>query len=465
MRGRPRGPSSNPRGSWATLGALCAIVIPAAFIDLSPRAARAEPLEIASTQSADGAAALAAAQRALESGHLADADATLRRAFLDSRTTDAASEKLWALHARADFQLPTDDAALKRTLDALGPIAPNFKQLETPHFIILSDADSPFTRERGRLLERARDQFYRVAASMKLSVAPHAARLLCVLFADVNAYRKFAHDQDALDATWIGGYFSASSNRIVFYNHVSAPETREGEESIQRFQQQLDRTRLAVHDAEVQGHHDRADKLRAALADQTKALRAYETKLAENARSISDTKTIHECIHLLSFNSGAQRTDREYPFWISEGLAMAFESERQGGLFGPDRPSTLINDRLERYDTLMNEGKLLPLTKLVGMTGVPNWDEAFADAMYAQSHALFLMLYKRDPVAVGAYMRVLRETPGRLGPGLQSQLFIKQFGSIAPVEASLRRLSMSRQTGRGDSNAASGPTTQANPEP
>jgi hypothetical protein len=459
MRGRP--PTSNQRGSWATLSALCAIVIPAAFIDLAPRAARADPLDTSTLQpSSDGASALAAAQRALDDGRLAEADAALRRAFLDSRTTDAASERLWTLHARSDFQLPTDDVALKRTLEVLAPLSSGFKQFETPHFIILSDADSAFTRERGKLLERTRDQFYRVAASMKLSVAPHSARLLCVLFADVDAYRKFAHDQDALDATWIGGYFSATSNRIVFYNHVSSPETREGAESIARFQQQLDRTRAALHDAESQNQATRADKLRTVLADQTKALRAYETKLAENTRSVSDTKTIHECIHLLSFNSGAQRIDREYPFWISEGLAMAFETERQGGLFGPDRPSTLITDRLERYDTLMNEGKLLPLNKLVGMLGVPNWDQTFADAMYAQSHALFLMLYKRDPVAVGAYMRMLRETPGRLGPGVQTQLFVKEFGSIAPVEATMRRLSMSRQTGRGDAAPVAGVNQQ-----
>jgi len=397
---------------------------------------------------------MASARRAIEEGKLSTADALFRRAWLDGRTQDAAARELVSLHSREDFTLPVDEPALARTIEAL-PHA--FKRFESAHFVVLSDADSAFTRERAKLLERAREQFYRVAASMGLPAMPHPAKLACVLFDDVETYRTFAKDRDGLDASWIGGYFSASSNRIVFYNHASSPESRRGTDSMAKFQRQMDRTRAEAHDAEVGGDQPRAERLRQALAEQTRTLKDYQRRLDENARAVSDTKTIHECIHLLAFNSGTQRRDHEYPFWISEGLAMAFESERQGGLFGPDRPSTLITDRLERYDTLLDEGRLIPLAKLVSLVGVPNWDEATADAMYAQSHALFLMLYKRDPAAVGRFLRSLAQVPGRGGSGLQAQLFAQHFGEPGAIEASLRRMSLARR-------AATAPVA-ATPEP
>lgn len=435
---------SDPRGSWATLTALLAIALPAILLtDLAPPAARAQPVELSRpAEPVDGASAMASAARAIELGNLDAADSLLRRAWLDGRTQDAAARELSALHAREGFSLRTDEAAIERTQSLLPQ---PFKRFESAHFVVLSDADSAFSRERAKLLERTRDQFYRVASTMGVPAIPHAARLVCVLFDDVNAYRVFAKERDGLDAAWIGGYFSASANRIVFYNHATSRESRDGADSLAKFAEQMDRTRTQAHEAEMRGDTARAEQLRDVLAAQTRTLRDYQRRLDEGARAVSDTKTIHECVHLLAFNSGVQRPDREYTFWIREGLAMAFESERPGGLFGPDRPSTLITDRLERYGALLDTGKLLPLSALVAMGGVPNWDESAADAMYAQSHTLFLTLYKRDPAALGSFLKSLGQSPLRT-PEQHARLFAQYFGDPAPLEATLRRLSLARRS-------------------
>jgi hypothetical protein len=118
------------------------------------------------------------------------------------------------------FRLSVDTAALEATQVLLGE---GFRRADTSHFVVLSDCDTAWTNTRAQVLERTRDQYFRVAKRMGVLVVPHERKLLCVFFKDHEMYRAFARTHDRVEAAWVAGYYSTAANRIVFFNEASAP--------------------------------------------------------------------------------------------------------------------------------------------------------------------------------------------------------------------------------------------------
>jgi hypothetical protein len=143
-------------------------------------------------------------------------------------------------------------------------------------------------------------------------------------------------------------------------------------------------------------------------------------------------------VHLLSFNIGLQRPDRDYPFWFSEGLATAFETDEPGTKFGPDVHGN--QKRTDRFHELRHDGRMLSLHRLAGLGEVPGSDAELADAMYSQSLVLFTHLFRTSPEALGRYTRTLAdEPPGRLSPERHVELFRAHFGDPYTVARSVAR--------------------------
>ncbi|QYU70611.1 DUF1570 domain-containing protein [Leptolyngbya sp. 15MV] len=322
------------------------------------------------------------------------ADELFRAAWRDPQTRSAATAELWSLHRRAGLGNGPRDPDLTELRRLLGP---RFRRHASPNFVVLSDATPSAVNERLAVLERAREQFFRASARMGLYAIPHRERLVAVLFADHDDFRAFAHTQDGVATPWIGGYFSARANRIVFFLRGSPEHDRgfaDASRTIQRLREEAGR-------ASVEGAAQRAGELLAQADHHDAQLRSARDSLGRALRRITDTKTIHEAIHLLAFNTGVQCPSKSYPFWLSEGLAMAFEAEDTDSPFGPDEQERLIRDRLNRYDQLVLDGKDIAIERLVGLDGLLHKEEAVADAIYAQTHALFLHLARRQPAAVG----------------------------------------------------------------
>jgi hypothetical protein len=381
---------------------------------------------------------LAAGQRAAERGELAEADSAFRAAWADAATRDRAAAALSDLHRTPGFTLPVDEGSLSATSRLLGS---TFTRTETPHFVILSDCPRDWTNSRGDLLERTRSQFFRVSERLALPAAPHRTKLLCVLFADHRQYQAFARAYDGLEARWVAGYYATLSNRVVFYNDATSPVYEAFRDRLQDFERRMRETRSKAEEADRLQQKDLATRLHASADDLNKQLERERSRLGERTAAHSTAKTIHEAVHLLAFNCGVQLPDRDYPFWLSEGLATAFETDRPTDAFGPDRtPGT--GPRRDRFDELRRAGRLTPLAELVSISEVPDWDGDTADAMYGQAYALFTYLFRKEPAALGNYLKALSgQRPGRLTAERQLELFTEYFGDPADVA---RRLARSR---------------------
>jgi uncharacterized protein DUF1570 len=379
----------------------------------------------------DGAGQMAGGLQAEARGDQVAAATAYRLAWEDPAKRGEAAAALNRLAHTPGAAIQADDASVSRVMWQLGP---GFSRFDTPHFVILSDCSPEWTSTRGDMLERTRSQFYRVTAAMGLPAYPHTHKLMCVLFNDHGSYQAFAKANDGLEAGWVAGYYATLSNRIVFYNDATSPVYEAARGRLKSYEEQMRETRGRAEEADRARRGDQARRLHASADDLDQRIRSERSRLGERAAASATAKTVHEAVHLLAFNSGLQLPDRDYPFWLSEGLATSFETDRPGNAFGPDRPWN-TGTRQDRFDELRREGRLAPLERIVGLSEVSGWDGETADAMYCQSFALFTYLFQRDPAAVGRYMRALSDEPaGRISRSRQLELFTMAFGDPASVE-------------------------------
>lgn len=375
--------------------------------------------------------AMRTAENAIARGQYAVADNCYRQAWLCEEVREEAAEALRQLHRLPGFKLAADERAVERTRSQLGA---GFYRYETSHFVILSDCDTNWTRARGSLLERARHQFYKVSERMGVPALPHEHKLLCVLFNEQDAYSRFAASYDGLTSSWVAGYYATGSNRIVFYNDASSRMLSEALDRLDVLEQaERGDTNRAMQVEDVDGD----DRVHASDS-RSRQLEEQRNRLREKAAAFSTAKTIHEAVHLLAFNTGLQRSDRDYPFWLSEGLASSFETENADGAFGPEHGS---HRREARFESLVRRGRTMPLEEFLGLSEVPGNQADKAAVMYTQGHALFAYLYRHHRKELGAYILAFAdEPPGRISPQRQVELFTAHFGDLRSIE---RRLHLS----------------------
>lgn len=367
----------------------------------------------------NGDALFLLAAHAEQAGDFAQADRAYRAAWKDPAHRERATAALWRLHELARGKLPVvDESAAAQTLSELGGRATRH---ETRHFIILSETDAAWTAERAAMLERTRHQYYRAMRRMGVSAPPPEHKLLCVLLHDANRFAEFAREHDGVRASWIAAYYSVRSNRVVMFNDTvgDAPSAH----ATHRARTESARAAPPPACIHVVGHARHPADL-------------DHARYAEHVARYATAKTVHEAVHLLAFNTGLQSRSVEYPFWLTEGLAMSFETDDTSVSFGPDFAWA---PRRERADALRRAGAVMPLRDLVALSDVPHDDPKAVEYVYLQSYDLFTHLYRHRRQNLAAYIQACTESPAltRTAAG-RIALFERHFGDIEAIE---RRLS------------------------
>jgi len=366
-------------------------------------------------------------------GRLADADTAYRRSWWTPEVRVNAARALRILHDRRDFELPVDEAAVAETLNDLGG---RYRRSETDHFVVLSNCDRNWTVARSRLLERAYHEFFRVMDRMDYPAHPPAHKLLCVLISDHAEYETFARNADGVSAGWVAGYYAGLTNRVVLYDDMDGPAFRAAFEQLDAFRQQAKDTDAQARLASRAGDRERSKALKAQAADLRRHEKKERSRIEDDARAASESKMIHEAIHLIAFNSGVQSRAHEYPFWLTEGLAMSFETDRPRAAFGPDCSHS--RERMQEFERCVAEGRAIPLDELVGISEATGESSERAEMLYSQTAAVFNRLYDADRMAVSGLLgRYLEQPAGDLPAQRHVALFTQQIGEPVVVEARL----------------------------
>lgn len=370
----------------------------------------------------------------MRSGDLPRADRMLRRLLESDTHRLRASQTLRRLHELDTYELAPDERAIEHTLERVGTV---MQRYETPHFVTLSDCDAAWTRTKTALLERTFHQFYRYTDQIGLDVVPPERKLLCIVFADHERYKSFAQRVDGVDAPWAGGYFATQSNRVVLFDDRDSPAIADAMSQLDEHQRSARETRSRAILAASTESPAMAEAL-ALAADRLDAqVDANRNRILQHAEQLATSKTIHEAVHLLSYNARLQSLGRVYPFWVSEGLATAFETDRPSLPFGPTRA---YEQRELGFDRVVADGKLIDMDTVVTLPAGLEGADRLGDSIYSQSYQLFTHLSQTSPGSMQAYLTELQQMPsGYFNADIHRALFEKHFGRLSAIERGLLR--------------------------
>lgn len=284
---------------------------------------------------------------------------------------------LWAVQPDELVGHEEDERPLRRAdaeqlanslLDELGD---GFRIHTTAHYVIAYNTSKAYAQWCGALYERLYKGFHAYWGRRLEILHEPEQPLVAVVFDDQESFVGYARQELGEAAGAVIGYYSLRTNRVVMYD-LTATATR---------------------------------GRRLGTAAQVNAV------LSRPQAAATVATIIHEATHQIAFNSGVHQRYADIPMWLSEGLALYFETpdlSRQGGwrtIGAVNRP------RLVRFRRNLRSRPDDALPSLIA------GDERFRDTStaldaYADAWALTYFLNKRYPDEYDAYLEaVARKRP------------------------------------------------------
>jgi len=335
----------------------------------------------------------------------------------------------WLVKIADTHRIPEDAERQKKLRDEFEGMSLHV----TNHFLIVYDTSENWARNRAALLEKAHDVFYSTFRRVGFKPMPLKERLVCVLFADHDDYLEHGRTYDKAELGWAAGYYSTRTNLITFYDERQSPQFEEIKQKMAELNGGATQLREALKAAAAQRNHALVAEYRRRLEFVNKQLTWYRNRHEALSKVGNASKTVHEAVHQLSFNSGLQSRRVFYPFWLTEGLATNFETDTPARAFGPLHANDWRKATLRKAQ---EEDLLVPLETLIAI-GRPETDDARKlNTLYDQSWALFGYVFRYERDELETYLEKMLDTPPEIrdGPTLTAE-FVEAFGDIDQLQA------------------------------
>jgi hypothetical protein len=180
---------------------------------------------------------------------------------------------------------PQTPAELGRKL--LAELPEGFQLLTTRHYCICFDTSREYARWVGAVFERLRTAFGVYFRRDGLEIVEPARPLVVVIFSDRRRYLEHAEPTLGTASLNVVGYYNLMSNRVTTYDITGS------------------------------------DLLRGRLGGRQSVGQAIASSPAASALVAT---LVHEATHQLAFNTGLHQRLAPIPVWLSEGVAMYFET-------------------------------------------------------------------------------------------------------------------------------------------
>jgi hypothetical protein len=347
----------------------------------------------------------------------ADAEPLVRMTFVDdSGQTTAAEGKVVVEAADGGVLLLARDGRLwsitpkqKRDVESMGrpfslfaaddlgralvgELGPHFEIVKTRHYVIATAAGPQYAQWCGDLFERLLDAFLAHWKAVGLDVSEPVGPLPAIVFADEHEFKTYA----AADAGSFGeeskGYYSIRTNRIVLYDLTAGKGKK-------------------------------------------RATSATEIKRRTAAAAFNVATIVHEATHQIAFNSGLHVRFADNPLWLTEGMAMYFETSDLDALREGKTIGQINRPRFDRFLAFARgRRKRDSLTTLISRTDRFTDSHKAADA-YAEAWALTYFLNERHPQEYVAYLKRLAKKPPLIWdePSARLSDFKSAFGEKLPA--------------------------------
>jgi Protein of unknown function (DUF1570) len=268
---------------------------------------------------------------------------------------------------------------------------PGFKLHQTVHYTICYNTSPAYAQWVGSLYERLYDGFYNFWSKKGLKLAEPSLPLVALVF-DTRANYDLHARRDLGDAAGaIIGYYSLQTNQVTMYD--------------------------------LTGLEGVASKTRGSSAAR------INTILSQPAAERSVATIVHEATHQLVYNSQLQARYADIPFWMSEGLAVYFETPDLESAKGWKRIGGVNRHNLIEFHKWLRERPANSIPEL--LTNDKRFrDPQQASAAYAEAWAFTYFLMRTRGEEYANYMQKLAELKPlvALEPQQRLEMFTTTFG-------------------------------------
>lgn len=282
----------------------------------------------------------------------------------DGRLWTVEKEHLATREQTGEKFQPLTPAALGRQVAA--ELGVECEVVVTRHYVICSRAGKPYAQWCGALFERLYDAFHNYWKQRRVKLHEPEFPLIALVFADEKQFAAFATKDAGPDVATAKGYYSIGTNRIVLYDL-----TANGQDP-------------------ARNSTDIARRLAAA--------------------PFNVATVVHEATHQIAFNSGMHTRYADNPLWLTEGMAMYFETPDLTSRSGWKTVGAVNDLRLRQFQTYLARRPADSLLTLL-QSDARFTDAAQAGEAYAEAWTLSYFLIKTRKEAYVDYLNRIAAKP------------------------------------------------------
>ncbi len=277
-------------------------------------------------------------------------------------------------------------------------LPPGFAVYKTRNYVLVYNTSEAYVKWVGQLFEGIHRGFANYWRSKGLKLEEPRFPLVAVVFSDQQSYLRYAQREIGDSAKAMIGYYNMKTNRMVTYDLTGVDGLVP------------DGSRVATSAVINQ------------VLSQPKAERTVAT-------------IIHEAVHQLAYNHGIQTRLADNPYWLSEGMAMFFESpdpKSRTGWGGIGRVNYHNLNLFRRNLSGRTHQRFIDL-----LTDDTKFQKAETAAQfYPEGWALTYFLMKTKSREFTAYLEALADLQplGESTPRERIDVFVEHFGELEEVD-------------------------------
>lgn len=320
----------------------------------------------------------------------------------------ATDGKFWVLEPKQVLERTSDETPftpVKR--EALEKLLlqefPGFKIHKTTNYLICYNTSPAYAQWCGGLFERLHRGFQNFWSRKRFPVHTSELPLVAILYDGRESFQKHVHEEIGEASQSYLGYYSPTSNRVHLLDLTGVEERKRGE-----------RTGARKRMSEVLARPEALPQIAA---------------------------IVHEATHQLAYNCGVQTRLADNPAWVSEGLAMYFETPDLNSTSGWTSIGLVSANRLQQMRQYQPTRPVDSLETLIRDEQRFHTTKDMALDAYAEAWALNHFLFTRHQAEYIAYLKKLAEKPsGEQGtPETRLEEFKAAFGDLQKLDTDFLR--------------------------
>ena len=250
----------------------------------------------------------------------------------------------------------------------LSELPPGFRIHQTANYVICYNTSDAYAEWCGGLYERLFRAFYSFWKNRGLELRKPEFPLVALVFNDQASYARYAKKELGDATASIIGYYNLRSNRVTMYDLTGIDGLRQHQRGVSS----------AAHINQI---------------------------LSQPAAERTVATIVHEATHQLAYNSGLQTRYAGNPTWVSEGIAVYFETPDLGSSRGWRNIGSVNRVHLQQFQQSLSDRPADALVSL--LTDDARFrDPRTSPAAYAEAWALnyyLLRVHRED------YVRYLQD--------------------------------------------------------